>query len=87
MWGAWGKGNGDGDRDFLRHDGEMGRLIEAYDWSETRAGGRVTELQGQGNDHGYSAAMTDWITDLVEKMGYAGIVLLMFLANVFPPIP
>ncbi|ALJ13445.1 DedA family protein [Sphingopyxis macrogoltabida] len=31
--------------------------------------------------------MTDWITDLVETMGYAGIVLLMFLENVFPPIP
>ncbi|WP_077146341.1 DedA family protein [Sphingopyxis sp. KK2] len=31
--------------------------------------------------------MTDWITDLVETMGYAGILLLMFLENVFPPIP
>ena len=31
--------------------------------------------------------MTDWITDLVETMGYAGIVLLMFLENVYPPIP
>ena len=31
--------------------------------------------------------MTGWITDLVETMGYAGIVLLMFLENVFPPIP
>ncbi|MBE1529724.1 membrane protein DedA with SNARE-associated domain [Sphingopyxis sp. OAS728] len=31
--------------------------------------------------------MTDWITDLVEKMGYAGILLLMFLENLFPPIP
>lgn len=31
--------------------------------------------------------MTDWITDLVEKMGYVGIALLMFLENLFPPIP
>lgn len=31
--------------------------------------------------------MTDWITDLVESMGYIGILLLMFLENVFPPIP
>ena len=38
MWHAWGNGNGDGDRDFLRHDGEMGRLIDAYDWSETALG-------------------------------------------------
>ncbi len=28
--------------------------------------------------------MTDWITDLVETMGCAGIVLLMFLENVVP---
>lgn len=33
------------------------------------------------------ARMSDWITDLVETMGYAGLVLLMFLENVFPPIP
>ena len=31
--------------------------------------------------------MTDWITRLVESMGYAGIALLMFLENIFPPIP
>jgi membrane protein DedA with SNARE-associated domain len=31
--------------------------------------------------------MTDWVTDLVESMGYVGILLLMFLENVFPPIP
>lgn len=31
--------------------------------------------------------MSDWITDFVEKMGYAGIALLMFLENIFPPIP
>ena len=31
--------------------------------------------------------MTDWITRLIEQMGYAGIALLMFLENLFPPIP
>jgi membrane protein DedA with SNARE-associated domain len=31
--------------------------------------------------------MTQWITDLVDRMGYAGIALLMFLENIFPPIP
>lgn len=31
--------------------------------------------------------MTDWITDIVEGMGYGGIALLMFLENLFPPIP
>ncbi|MHA6767777.1 DedA family protein [Sphingobium ummariense] len=31
--------------------------------------------------------MNDWITEFVESMGYAGIALLMFLENVFPPIP
>jgi membrane protein DedA with SNARE-associated domain len=31
--------------------------------------------------------MHDWITDLISSMGYIGIVFLMFLENVFPPIP
>jgi membrane protein DedA with SNARE-associated domain len=31
--------------------------------------------------------MFDWITGFVERSGYFGIALLMFLENVFPPIP
>ena len=31
--------------------------------------------------------MSDWITGIVEGMGYMGIAFLMFLENVFPPIP
>ncbi|WP_181702378.1 DedA family protein [Chthonobacter albigriseus] len=31
--------------------------------------------------------MFDWIVEWVEKGGYAGVALLMFLENVFPPIP
>lgn len=31
--------------------------------------------------------MVEWITQLLERMGYVGIALLMFLENVFPPIP
>ena len=31
--------------------------------------------------------MTDWIKNLMDSMGYFGIALLMFLENVFPPIP
>lgn len=31
--------------------------------------------------------MFDWIVEWVEAGGYAGIALLMFLENVFPPIP
>jgi membrane protein DedA with SNARE-associated domain len=31
--------------------------------------------------------MLDWITNFMNSMGYAAIVLLMFLENVFPPIP
>jgi membrane protein DedA with SNARE-associated domain len=42
------------------------------------------------NDHGAADAemsMTDWITRLIEQMGYLGITLLMFLENLFPPLP
>ncbi|WP_027483851.1 DedA family protein [Deinococcus pimensis] len=31
--------------------------------------------------------MLDWIQNLMSSLGYAGIVLLMFVENVFPPIP
>lgn len=31
--------------------------------------------------------MFDWISKLIEQTGYAGIALLMFVENVFPPIP
>lgn len=31
--------------------------------------------------------MQGWIQSTMESMGYAGVVLFMFLENVFPPIP
>ena len=31
--------------------------------------------------------MSDWIIQLIEQGGYWGIALLMFIENVFPPIP
>lgn len=31
--------------------------------------------------------MTEWITRLIEQMSYFGIALLMFLENLFPPLP
>ena len=31
--------------------------------------------------------MTEWITNTMESLGYMGIALLMFLENLFPPIP
>ncbi|MBE9166149.1 DedA family protein [Pleurocapsales cyanobacterium LEGE 06147] len=31
--------------------------------------------------------MTDWIVNIVNSLGYGGIAFLMFLENLFPPIP
>ena len=31
--------------------------------------------------------LTEWIISIMEQLGYWGIALLMFLDNVFPPIP
>lgn len=31
--------------------------------------------------------MTEWIRTIIESLGYPGIVFLLFLENVFPPIP
>ncbi len=31
--------------------------------------------------------MTEWVTNTMHSLGYVGIALLMFLENLFPPIP
>lgn len=31
--------------------------------------------------------MDSWVTSTIESLGYAGVVFLMFLENLFPPIP
>ena len=31
--------------------------------------------------------LTEWIISIMEQLGYFGIALLMFLDNIFPPIP
>jgi membrane protein DedA with SNARE-associated domain len=31
--------------------------------------------------------MFEWITGIIERLGYAGVAGLTFLENVFPPIP
>jgi membrane protein DedA with SNARE-associated domain len=31
--------------------------------------------------------MLDWITSTINSLGYLGIALLMFLENIFPPVP
>jgi membrane protein DedA with SNARE-associated domain len=31
--------------------------------------------------------MADWITGIIDRLGYAGVFLLMLAENVFPPIP
>ena len=31
--------------------------------------------------------LTDWVTDVIDKLGYIGVALLVALENLFPPIP
>lgn len=31
--------------------------------------------------------LADWVTDVIDTMGYLGVALLVILENVFPPIP
>ncbi len=31
--------------------------------------------------------LTDWVTDVVDRLGYVGVALLVALENLFPPIP
>jgi membrane protein DedA with SNARE-associated domain len=34
-----------------------------------------------------SLAMENWITQIIEQYGYIGVLLLIALENIFPPIP
>jgi membrane protein DedA with SNARE-associated domain len=36
---------------------------------------------------GETRQMFEWITNLIDKAGYAGIAFIMFLEGIFPPIP
>lgn len=36
---------------------------------------------------GALSGLTDWATDLIEATGYAGVGVLVALANVLPPVP
>jgi len=33
------------------------------------------------------SGLADWVTDVIDKLGYVGVALLVALENVFPPIP
>jgi len=33
------------------------------------------------------SSLADWVTDVIDKMGYVGVALLVALENLFPPIP
>jgi membrane protein DedA with SNARE-associated domain len=32
-------------------------------------------------------SLADWVTDVIDRLGYVGVALLVALENVFPPIP
>jgi membrane protein DedA with SNARE-associated domain len=33
------------------------------------------------------SSLADWVTDVIDKLGYLGVALLVALENLFPPIP
>ena len=33
------------------------------------------------------SGLADWVTDVIDRLGYVGVALLVFLENLFPPIP
>jgi membrane protein DedA with SNARE-associated domain len=33
------------------------------------------------------SSLADWVTDVIDELGYLGVALLVFLENLFPPIP
>jgi len=33
------------------------------------------------------SGLADWVTDVIDRFGYVGVALLVFLENLFPPIP
>src|SRR5687767_370761 len=37
--------------------------------------------------HSMLTDLSDWVTDVIDKLGYVGVAMLVALENVFPPIP
>ena len=72
-----------------RVTGNGDAVIRLY---STRSVARIYREQN-GSDADYrrarffSATMSQWIKSIIESFSYPGIVFLMFLENVFPPIP
>ena len=33
------------------------------------------------------SSLSEWVTDVIDKLGYVGVALLIALENLFPPIP
>ena len=33
------------------------------------------------------SGLSDWVTDVIDRLGYVGVALLVALENLFPPIP
>ena len=56
-------------------EGEAGRNVNAEPEDES------------SRRSAYSFGVFDWITELIGRAGYLGIALMMFLENLFPPIP
>ena len=47
----------------------------------------MQRLQSDIKNQNPKSIMANWITNIMNSLGYLGIALLMFLENIFPPIP
>ncbi len=59
-------------------------------WIRTHAGALgfgLETMRRRTRQGGREDLMESWITTAIDKLGYAGVVLLMFFENLFPPIP
>lgn len=81
---AWRKPSGSGR--LPKHRRERDRSLAACRAAceRTERIARVFRPRGASSR---KVKMFDWITGLIERGGYLGVALLMFLENIFPPIP
>ena len=68
-----------------RRPRRCGDLVVAQDRGD--AGGQPGAHPRAGQRSLMLSGLSDWVTDVIDRLGYVGVALLVALENLFPPIP
>ena len=66
-------------------------LAGAVIWSSRKSAGMLAanpaHIARAGQLSLMLSSLSEWVTDVIDRLGYVGVALLIALENLFPPIP